>query len=134
MCEFGAVPCTLLYLFNLKYSRNAGYSGTDADVAQKSISFTFLSLPITIVTATVKTIGVSRVLKAVRSAAVSVRSSMAVALGPSQVFAPHSGVIKPSCDQDEEGKDQSTDPEDDGKCHRCAPYLRPRTRWTCASE
>lgn len=86
VCELGAVlgavVCTLLYSFNLKCSSTAGYSGMDADETQKQISFTFASLAITIVTAAVKTIGVSKVLRAVRSAAVSVRSSMAILSGP----------------------------------------------------
>lgn len=113
MCELGAVVCTLLYLFNLRRSSTTGYSSMDADETQRQITFTFVSLAITLVTATVKAIGVSKVAKAVRSVAVSIRSSIATALGPSQLFGPHSGTVKPICDVDEVAVDENTDAENE---------------------
>lgn len=50
-------------------------------------------------------------LNAARSLTVSIRSSMAIVLRPSQTLTPHSGTVKPTCDVDED-KDENTDVED----------------------
>lgn len=84
----------------------------DADETQKQISFTFLSVAITITIATVKAVGVSKVVRAVHSATVSVRSSVANVATPSQFLALHSGTVRPILQHDEEVEDQNTDSEE----------------------
>lgn len=107
MCELGGVVCTLLYLFNLRRFGAAGYSGMSTDETHKQILFTFASVAITIVTATVKTVGVSKVVKAVRSAAASAQlSSFRMAAGPSRLLRPHSGTVRPTSERDEEAENQ----------------------------
>lgn len=111
VCEIGAVVCTLVYLFNLKHSSSASSSSMGADETEKQISSTFVSVAITIVTATVKAVGVSKVVGAVRSAAVSIRPSMTSIVAPALIVAAHSSTVRPSF-QHEEAKDQNRDAED----------------------